>query len=119
MSESCDFRWSGAVNIRWTMSWSVPCVAMVSNVEPMNAAKSVYGSSNIAFNAAPNGNCASQPRLKEFHVDPNRRDLSCTVSSPPGIFCSSKTIAKITELNMRTAWIRSVQTTALIPPTAV
>ena len=35
-----------AVSIRCTMSWSVPCVASVTNVEPRNAAHSVYSCSS-------------------------------------------------------------------------
>ena len=31
-----------AVNIRCTMSWSVPCVAMVMKMEPSSAAQIVY-----------------------------------------------------------------------------
>ena len=40
-------RTSGAVSIRCTMSWSVPCVAIVTNVLPNRPAKIVYSTPNI------------------------------------------------------------------------
>ena len=47
MSERRLRRMSGAVNIRCTMSWSVPCVDMVMKVEPISPAKMVYSISNM------------------------------------------------------------------------
>jgi hypothetical protein len=48
MSERRLRRMSGAVSIRCTMSWSVPCVPMVMKVAPKRPAKIVYSIANIA-----------------------------------------------------------------------
>ena len=47
MTERRLSRTSGAVNMRCTMSWSVPCVDIVIKVEPINPAKIVYSMANI------------------------------------------------------------------------
>jgi hypothetical protein len=42
MSAFCDERMSRHVSSRWTMSWSVPCDAMVKTAPPRTPAQSVY-----------------------------------------------------------------------------
>ena len=49
----------------------------------------------------------------------NPLNLSFTVSNPPGIWRTNNHAAKIMDPNIRLAWIKSVQTTAFIPPIAV
>ena len=53
MSESLLRWWSFAVSMRWTMSWSVPCVASVVKVDPISAAQIVYSLSRMLRTFSP------------------------------------------------------------------
>ena len=117
ISESRDLAVFSAVSMRWTMSWSVPWVAMVKKVMPMSAAKIVYSVSSIARRAAPNGFAVSHPVWNIERSWP--ASCSWTVRIPPGMSRKTATIENRIAPIIRQAWMRSVHTTALIPPAAV
>jgi hypothetical protein len=61
-------RISGAVNIRCTMSWSVPCVDMVMKVDPIRPAKIVYSTSNIPLILSQPCFAGSSPVVKKSEI---------------------------------------------------
>ena len=84
MSERRLRRTSGAVNIRCTMSWSVPCVDMVIKVEPINPAKMVYSMANIPFHLSQPCFAGSRPVVMKSDKwnGPRCSTIEC---QPPGM----------------------------------
>ena len=58
------FLQSGAANMRCTISWSVPCVAMVMNVEPKTAVHNVYSLLRMLFTSC-HSPCPDTPISKK------------------------------------------------------
>ena len=82
MSDRRLRRTSFAVNIRWTMSWSVPCVPIVIKTEPIRPAKIVYSVSNIPFHLSQPLFAGSRPvaMRSETWNSPARADSTATRS---------------------------------------
>ena len=109
---------SGAVSIRCTMSWSVPWVAMVTNVEAM-IANTVYSVSNIPLMRCQPCSFGSRPVAK--NSSSGWLDDRCDVMplQPPGMAKKSRQSAATALPIMIVAWMKSVQITALMPPSVV
>ena len=113
-------RVSLAVSMRWTMSWSVPWVARVVKTEPRNAAQTVYSLDKTFLTwsqkvpATPPASSRTSPRSQKAGWF---SDLP--MAPAPPTWCQSQTNTKPAAPNISVTWIRSVQTTALMPPSVV